>query len=130
MATKIPSGPSPILIEPKSNRDERQKLKPTTAPDRALDPRRSIGSGPEMNKTMPAPRNYGGLGMAQPMPYYPNQGGGGIKTMPYTPPKDGSGPKFENMPYIQPKKIGPGVAMPPKAPVKPTPQGKMQRSKP
>ena len=169
MATKIPSGPSPILIEPKSNRDERQKLKP--APDRALDPRRSIGSGPSMGprttggapvdgtpkfggdpgfkgpgslkpapkdnvdpgfgrKTMPAPRNYGGLGMAQPMPYYPNQGGGGIKTMPYTPPKDGSGPKFENMPYIRPKKIGPGVAMPPKAPVKPTPQGKMQRSKP
>ena len=116
MATKIPSGRSPILIEPKSNR-------PTTAPDRALDPRRSIGSGPEMNKTMPAPRNYGGI-QAQPMPYYPNQGGGGIKTMPYTPPKDGSGPKIENMPF---KPESPKLK--PAKPFK-IPQGKMGRAMP
>ena len=79
---------------------------------------------------MPAPRNYGGI-QAQPMPYYPDKNGGPkFENMPYTPPKDGSGPKFENMPFIRPKKIGPGKDMPPKAPIKPTPQGKMQRSKP
>jgi hypothetical protein len=161
MATKIPSGRSPILIEGsqpnppviterQKQKQLEQKLKP--APDRALDPRRSIGSGPSMGprttggapvdgapkfggdpgfkgpgslapapkdnvdpgfgrKTMPAPRNYGGI-QAQPMPYYPNQGGGGIKTMPYTPPKDGSGPKFENMPF------------------KPAPQDKLKPAKP
>ncbi len=126
MATKIPSGRSPILIEPKSNRDEPQKLKPTpslapkqpkpqvtpaekppvlepkimtgptTAPDRALDPRRSIGSGPEMNKTMPAPRNYGGI-QAQPMPFIPGPNSGKAENMPFIPGKTPG--KIENMPF-------------------------------
>jgi hypothetical protein len=162
MATKIPSGRSPILIEPKSNR-------PTTAPDRALDPRRSIGSGPSMkqpmSKTMPAPRNYGGI-TAQPMPafpedskggiktlpikptdpkpkyvpltpkdpsiqnmpYKPGEGGGGIKTMPYTPPTDGSGPKVENMPF-KPNKPAPQDKLKPAKPFTP-PSKKMVRGKP
>ena len=64
MATKIPSGRSPILIEGsqpnppviterQKQKQLEQKLKP--APDRALDPRRSIGSGPSMG-----PRTTGG----------------------------------------------------------------------
>jgi hypothetical protein len=79
-----------------------------------------------MSKTMPAPRNYGGI-TAQPMPAFPGDSKGGIKTlpirptdpkpkivplspkdpsiqnMPYIPPKDGSGPKAEKMPYTPPK---------------------------
>jgi hypothetical protein len=72
-------------------------------------------------KTMPAPKNYGGI-QAQPMPYYPGEGGGGIKTMPYTPPADGSGPKFENMPF---KPESPKLK-----PAKPAPQEKLKPSKP
>ena len=132
--------------------DEQTLNQLKTAPNRALEPGRSVGSGPSMGpnikkdldpgfkgpgslpptpkdnvdpgfgrKTMPAPRNYGGI-QAQPMPYYPGQGGGGIKTMPYTPPADGSGPKFENMPYIKPSdKLKPG---------KPAPQDKLKPAKP
>jgi len=108
MANKIPGRPLPAAT-------------PKAAPNRALDPGRSVGSGPSMgktlpapgapkpstpktnvdpgfSKTMPAPKNYGGI-KAQPMPYYPGEDKGGIKNMPYTPPKDGSGPKIENMPF-------------------------------
>jgi hypothetical protein len=132
--------------------DEQTLNQIKTAPNRALEPGRSVGSGPSMGpnikkdldpgfkgpgslkpskpkdnvdpgfgrKTMPAPRNYGGI-QAQPMPYYPGQGGGGIKTMPYTPPADGSGPKFENMPFKPNDKLKPG---------KPAPQDKLKPAKP
>jgi hypothetical protein len=108
-------------------------------------------------KTMPAPRDYGGI-TAQPMPAYPKdspgkittlpirptdpkpnivplnpknpsfenmpykpgKGGGGIKTMPYTPPKDGSGPKVENMPFKPGSPKTPGIKKP----------NKMERGKP
>jgi hypothetical protein len=75
-------------------------VSPKVAPDRSNNPTRVTGSGPSMNKAMPAPRNYGGI-TAQPMPYYPPKDGSGPKAerMPYTPPADGSGPKFEKMPF-------------------------------
>ena len=129
--------------------DEQTLNQIKTAPNRALDPRRSIGSGPSMapkfgknldpgfkgpgslpptpkdnvdpgfgRKTMPATPGI------QNMPYKPGTGGG-IKTMPYTPPKDGSGPKIENMPFIKPES-------PKLKPAKPflIPQKKMKRDMP
>lgn len=91
---------------------------PKVAPDRSGDPRRSTGSGPSMNKAMPAPRNYGGI-TAQPMPYYPGKTPGKVENMPYTPPKDGSGPKIENMPF---KPTTPKQITPPTRPKTPSPK--------
>jgi hypothetical protein len=165
---RVRTGKQSSLNKPSITKERQLENKINSVPkDRALEPGRSVGSGPSMGpnikkdldpgfkgpgslkpstpkdnvdpgfgrKTMPAPRNYGGI-QAQPMPYYPGQGGGGIKTMPYTPPADGSGPKFENMPYIKPSdKLKPGKPAPQDKlkPAKPSftpPSKKMQRGKP
>jgi hypothetical protein len=134
---------------------------PMVAPDRALDSKRSIGSGPSMkqpmSKTMPAPRNYGGI-TAQPMPAFPGDSKGGIKTLPIKPtdpkpkyvpltPKDPSiqnmpykpgegGGGIKTMPYIPPKDgSGPKVEKMPFKPESPKTPGikkpnKMERGKP
>ena len=116
MAKKpIPSGPrnpAQSKIAPSNKMSSRPlaAATPKTAPDRALEPGRSVGSGPSMSKTMPAPRNYGGI-TAQPMPAFPGDSKGGIKTLPIRPtdpkpkivplsPKD---PSIQNMPTSQEK---------------------------
>jgi hypothetical protein len=146
------TGPLPKMPEALLNKPSMNTVNPSviaSVRDRAKDAVRSVGSGPSMgktlpapgtpktntpkqnvdpgfSKTMPAPRNYGGM-TAQPMPAFPGDSKGGIKTlpirptdpkpkivplspkdpsiqnMPYIPPKDGSGPKAEKMPYIPPK---------------------------
>lgn len=153
---RVRTGKQSSLNKPSITKERQLENKINSVPkDRALEPGRSVGSGPSMGpnikkdldpgfkgpgslpptpkdnvdpgfgrKTMPAPRNYGGI-QAQPMPYYPGQGGGGIKTMPYTPPKDGSGPKIENMPF---KPESPKLK--PATPFKPAPQDKLKPAKP
>jgi hypothetical protein len=152
MATKIPSGPrnpAQSKIAPSNKMSSRPlaAATPKTAPDRALEPGRSVGSGPSMGKTlpapgtpktntpkqnvdpgfskkMPAPRNYGGI-TAQPMPAFPGDSKGGIKTLPIRPtdpkpkivplsPKD---PSIQNMPY-KPGEGGGGIKTMPYTPPK------------
>jgi len=102
-----PSNPAPMPLKP--------------APDRANDMRRSTGSGPEMKKTMPAPRNYGGI-QAQPMPFIPGPNSGKAENMPFIPGKTPG--KIENMPF---KPESPKLK--PAKPFK-IPQGKMGRVMP
>jgi hypothetical protein len=95
------TGPLPKMPEALLNKPSMNTVNPSviaSVRDRAKDAVRSVGSGPSMGKTMPAPKNYGGI-TAQPMPYYPGKTPGKVENMPYTPPKDGSGPKIENMPF-------------------------------
>jgi hypothetical protein len=92
MGKTLPFPGTPKTSTPKDNLDPGfngpGSLKPAK-PDN-LDP----GFG---RKTMPPPKNYGGLGKAQPMPYYPGPNSGKAENMPYYPDKDKG--KIENMPF-------------------------------
>jgi hypothetical protein len=107
------TGPLPRMPEALSNKKPSiDTVNPSVlnyVRDKARDATRSVGSGPEMNKTMPAPRNYGGI-TAQPMPYIPGPNSGKAENMPFKPGKTPG--KIENMPFKPEAKQAPKPVLP------------------